>query len=134
MRKLLAGVMMLCAANAAGPGTWSAPTEVRSDDNLCLTYRARLDGSYLVISAKIEPGWHTFAMDNKARAEEKLAGKKALSVDQPTEFTLTGLEVAGPWFQTAPKDFPSRSCAGSVGASTRTPFSRPRSSVRARAL
>jgi hypothetical protein len=105
MRTLLAGVMMICAANAAGPGSWSAPAEVRSDDNLCLTYRARLDGSFLVISAKVEPGWHTFAMDNKIRAEEKLAGKKSLGIDQPTEFRLTGLEAVGPWFQTAPKDF-----------------------------
>jgi hypothetical protein len=98
-------LILIGAAALAAPGPWSAPVEVRSDDVLCLTYRARLDRDVLVVQAKIESPWHTFAMDNKARAEEKLAGKKALSVDQPTEFTLTGLELAGPWLQSPPKDF-----------------------------
>ena len=59
-----------------------------------------------MVRAAIEPGWHTFAMDNKQRAEEKLAGRKSLGIDHPTEITLTGgLEMAGPWYQTPPKDF-----------------------------
>ena len=90
----------------ARPGQWSEAAEVRHDENLCLAYRARIDGEYLVIRAAIEPGWHTFAMDNRQRAEQKLAGKKSLGIDHPTEFKLTGgLEVAGPWHQTTPKDF-----------------------------
>src|SRR5438128_1553664 len=103
--KLFAALLTLAAAAMAAPGPWSTPVEVRSDDVLCLTYRARLDGEFLVVEAKIESPWHTFSMDNKQRAEEKLAGKKPLSVDQPTEFTLTGLELAGAWSQTPPKDF-----------------------------
>ena len=101
------GALLCCAGLAAGrQGEWSAPAEVRQDDALCLAYRARLDGAYLVVRAAIEPGWHTFAMDNKQRAEEKLAGKKALSVDRPTDIVLTGgLEAAGPWHQSPPKDF-----------------------------
>jgi hypothetical protein len=96
---LLAGAACLLAAE--GPAA-----EVRSDDTLCLTYHAKLDGSYLVIRAAIESPWHTFALDNKKRVEEKLAGKKSLGTDQPTEFTVTGgLELAGPWLQTEPKDF-----------------------------
>src|SRR4051812_44025970 len=84
-------------------GAEGPAAEVRSDDTLCLTYRATLDGSYLVIRTAIESPWHTFAMDNKKRAEEKLAGKKSLGIDQPTEFTLSGgLEVVGPWLQTEP--------------------------------
>jgi hypothetical protein len=91
-------------AIAAGP--WSAPVEVRHEETLCLTYRARLDGDYLVVRAAIEPGWHTFSMDNKKRAEEKLAGRRSLGIDQPTEIKLSGgLEAVGPWYQTAPKDF-----------------------------
>jgi len=79
---------------------------VRHDDNLCVSYRAKLDGDFLVVKATIEPGWHTFAMDNKRRAEEKLAGRKSLGIDHPTEIALSGgLEAAGPWQQTAPKDF-----------------------------
>lgn len=80
--------------------------EVRHDDALCLSYQAHLDGPYLVVRATLEPGWHTFAMDNKARAVEKLAGKPSLGIDHPTEITLSGgLEAVGPWFQSPPKDF-----------------------------
>ena len=45
-------------------------------------------------------------MDNRIRAEEKLAGKKSLGIDHPTEIKVSGgLEVEGPWHQTNPKDF-----------------------------
>jgi hypothetical protein len=44
-------------------------------------------------------------MDNKLRAQEKLAGKRSLGIDGPTEIVLTqGLELAGPWYQSVPKD------------------------------
>jgi DsbC/DsbD-like thiol-disulfide interchange protein len=93
-------------ATLAAAGEWSEPVEVRHDDILCLAYRAKLDGPYLIIRATIEPGWHTFAMDNKQRADEKLAGRKALAVDRPTEIGVTGgIESAGGWRQTPPKDF-----------------------------
>ncbi len=104
MRMLLV-IGIVCAA-AAWAGEWTEAVEVRHDDNLCLSYRARLDGPFLVVMATIEPGWHTFAMDNKLRAEEKLAGKKSLGIDHPTEIALSGgLEAAGPSQQSAPKDF-----------------------------
>jgi hypothetical protein len=93
-------VLMLLAA------AWTNPVEVHHDDNLCLSYQARLDGAYLVVRANLQPGWHTFAMDNKQRAEEKLAGKKSLGIDRPTEIVVTGgLQTGGPWFQSQPKDF-----------------------------
>jgi len=95
-------VMMLLIA----AGAWTDPVEVRHEETLCLSYRARLDGPFLVVQASLEPGWHTFAMDNKQRAEEKLAGKKSLGIDHPTEIALTGgMEVEGPWYQTPPQDF-----------------------------
>jgi hypothetical protein len=79
---------------------------VHSQEDLCLTYKAKLDGPFLVVQATIEPGWHTFAMDNKTRAEEKLAGKRSLGIDHPTEIVLSGgLDAAGPWYQSPPKDF-----------------------------
>src|SRR4029077_16527657 len=60
----------------------------------------------LAVEATLASGWHTFAMDNKKRADEKLQGKQSLGIERPTEITLSdGLEVAGPWYQTAPKDF-----------------------------
>jgi hypothetical protein len=96
-------MLFLAVAYAA---EWSQPAEVRHDENLCLAYRARVDGPYVVVRAKIEPGWHTFSMDNRVRAEEKLAGKKSLGIDHPTEIAVTGgLTAVAPWFQTPPKDF-----------------------------
>ncbi len=84
----------------------AASVEVRHDDKLCLAYQANLAGDTLVVRAAIEQPWHTFAMDNQKRAEEKLAGKQSLGIDRPTSFTLTGgLQVAGPWYQSPPKDF-----------------------------
>jgi hypothetical protein len=57
------------------------------------------------VRAKIGNGWHTFCMDNKKRADEKLQGKPALSVDRPTEITLASGKLESPWYQTPPKDF-----------------------------
>ena len=100
--RILLGVV--CAA-ASWAGEWSDPVEVHHDDDLCLSYRAKLNGEYLIVRASIEPGWHTFAMDNKRRADEKLAGKKSLGIDRPTEIALSGLQASGPWRQSAPEDF-----------------------------
>jgi DsbC/DsbD-like thiol-disulfide interchange protein len=86
-------------------GDWTSPVEVRHDVQKCVSYRAKLSGDFLVVQATHEPGWHTYAMDNKLRAQEKLAGKKSLGVDRPTEIVLAeGLELAGPWYQSVPKD------------------------------
>ena len=86
-------------------GDWTNPVEVRHDLQKCVSYRARLTGDLLLIQATHEAGWHTYAMDNKVRAQEKLAGKKSLGIDRPTEIVLAeGLELAGPWYQSVPKD------------------------------
>ena len=93
-------------ALAASAADWSPPAEVRHEYALCVAYQARFDGPYLVVRATVGQGWHTFALDNQRRAEEKLAGQPALSVDRATEIKpLSGAAVSGPWFQSAPKDF-----------------------------
>jgi len=85
---------------------WTSPVEVRHDVQKCVSYRAKLNGDFLVIQATHEPGWHTYAMDNKPRAQEKLAGKRSLGIDSPTEIVLAGrLKLDGPWYQSVPKDF-----------------------------
>lgn len=89
----------------AAAGDWTKPAEVTHDDKTCISYRARFTGGHLVVEAKLEPGWHTFTLDNDKRAAEKLAGKKALGIDKPTTVLLQGLEVTGPWLQSEPKDF-----------------------------
>jgi len=86
-------------------GDWTNPVEVRHDVQKCVSYRARQTGDFLVIQATHEAGWHTYAMDNKLRAQEKLAGKRSLGIDRPTEIVLAeGLELAGSWYQSVPKD------------------------------
>jgi hypothetical protein len=86
-------------------GGWTKPVEVYYDVQKCVSYRARLSGDFLVIQAVHEAGWHTYAMDNKLRAQEKLAGKRSLGIDRPTEIVLAeGLEPSGPWRQSVPKD------------------------------
>ena len=84
---------------------WGAPAVVTHEDQACVTYRAQLAGGYLAVEVKLEPGWHTFTMDNDTRAAAKLAGKKALSVDKPTHFQPEGIEITGTWLQSQPKDF-----------------------------
>lgn len=85
---------------------WSAPGEVRHDDKLVLAYRAAWDGEHLIVRAAIEPGWHTFVMDNKVRQQEKLAGKPSLGIEKSTAVKAnSGLQVIGPWRQSPPQDF-----------------------------
>ena len=107
MRKLtrtpLLGVIYTSLALAA---EWSAPVDVLHEMKPCVTYRAKVDGDFLVIEAALQPGWHTFAIDNEQRAAEKRAGKPSLGIDQPTQINLRkGLELAGPWYQSPPKDY-----------------------------
>jgi len=103
-RKLLILFLVLYHGPAYG-GDWSDVVDVRHDVQKCVSYRARVSGEFLVVEVTHEPGWHTYAMDNKQRALEKLAGKKALSIDRPTEIELRqGLQLAGPWYQSLPKD------------------------------
>jgi hypothetical protein len=84
---------------------WSAPQEAYHDETLAATYRARFDGEALLVEAKLEPKWHTFAMDNRRRHLEKLAGRESLGVEKPTVIEVTGLTLTGPWHQPPPKDF-----------------------------
>jgi hypothetical protein len=100
-------MVVICIASAvtACSADWTDPAEVRHELKRCVAYRARLNGQFLVIQATHEAGWHTYAMDNKQRAQEKLAGRRSLGIDRPTEIGLTeGLELAGPWYQSPPKD------------------------------
>lgn len=92
--------------SAAAPEGWTEPVVVTHDEKPVMRYQARWDGSQLVVRAAIEPGWHTFVMDNKQREQEKLAGKPSLGIEKSTEISLAGgLAVSGPWRQSSPKDF-----------------------------
>jgi DsbC/DsbD-like thiol-disulfide interchange protein len=96
-------ILLLLTVAADG---WGAPAVVSHDDQPCVTYRAQVAGGYLAVDVKLEPGWHTFTMDNDKRAAARLGGKKALSSDKPTQVQPEdGIEITGPWMQPQPKDF-----------------------------
>jgi hypothetical protein len=101
----IAALFMIPAAFVMA-GDWTEPVEVRHEDELCIAYQARLSGEFLTVRATLGPGWHTFAMDNKRRVDEKLAGKQPISVDRATEIVAGGgLQTVGSWYQSPPKDF-----------------------------
>lgn len=87
-------------------GEWSKPVLVEHDDRPAVAYRARWDGTHVLVEVTPEPGWHTFAMDNRQRHEEKLAGKPSLGVEKSTSIAVEGgLAVTGGWRETPPEDF-----------------------------
>ena len=103
MKTFLAFVVF---ASALAAGEWSAPSEVFHDDKRLISYRARWNGEYVIVEVAVDPGWHTFAMDNKIRHEEKLKGKPSLGVEKDTTIAVSGgLETEGKWLQTNPQDF-----------------------------
>jgi hypothetical protein len=108
LRRTLALVPIAAAFSAAllPAAPWSRRVQVTHGGQVCISYRARHAAGLLILEATPGKGWHTFVMDNPARAAEKLAGKKALGIELPTQFSVAGaLEVDGPWFQSPPRDF-----------------------------
>src|SRR5277367_2305140 len=92
-------LIFLAGATLAQAADWSAPAEIEHDSHRVAAYRAKLTGDLLAVQVTLEPGWHTFSIDNERRAQEKLAGRKSLGIAQPTEMKLKqGLESAGPWY------------------------------------
>lgn len=84
---------------------WSPAAQVIHDETICIQYQARVVGDHLEVRAKLAPGWHTFSMDNKIRATEKLAGKRSLGQDKPTSIAVSGATPVGGWYQSEVKDF-----------------------------
>jgi len=96
---------LLGASSSRAPG-WQAESGVRVwlDDMHAVTYRARVEGDWLVVEATHEPGWHTYSMDNVIRAREK-SGKMRPETELPTVITpLGGLTIQGDWRQSPPLD------------------------------
>ena len=85
------------AEDEAGVRVWYGDTPA-------VSYRARIEGDWLIVEATHEPGWHTYSMDNVVRAREK-SGKPEPETELPTVITpLTGLTVEGDWRQSTPLD------------------------------
>ena len=87
---------------------WTSREEISRSTELGVAYRAALDGDILLIEATHGETWHTYAMDNPARAK-KAGGNLDLGLELPTEILVTGgLEAVGPWYQSKPKDLSDR--------------------------
>ena len=97
----LSGFVPPLGGQAAGE---PAGQEVWLGDDLAVTYLARIEGDWLVVEARHEPGWHTYAMDNMTRAAEA-TGKSAPETELPTRITTSeDFQLQGPWLQTDPID------------------------------
>ena len=96
---------LLGVSSSATPGRHAeSGVRVWLDDMQALSYRARVEGDWLVVEATHEPGWHTYSMDNVVRAREK-SGKMQPETELPTVITpLDGLTIQGDWRQSPPLD------------------------------
>jgi hypothetical protein len=104
-RGFLAVLAVLAATWQGQAADWSKEVPVRDGSQPILRFRARVAGDYLVVQAIHEPGWHTYAMDNELRAEEKLAGRPSLGIEEGVEIEIeSGGKPVGPWFQSPPRD------------------------------
>jgi hypothetical protein len=92
---------LVCPQQSSG---WTPPVEVKKGNLKVASYRARLSGDALLIEVTHEPGWHTYALDNLARAKNR-AGKPPLGIEKDTKIEVSGgIEVIGKWRQSPPKD------------------------------
>ena len=101
---ILFPTLVFLIAVEAGAGEWSYPVVVRRRAEPVVTYRAMLDGDFLVVEAKHTEGWHTYALDNIERARER-TGKNRPETELPTRIKVAGgLKIAGNWYQTRPEN------------------------------
>ena len=96
---------LLGVSSSGAPGQQAdSGVQVWLDDMQAVSYRARVEGDWLVVEATHEPGWHTYSMDNVIRAREK-SGKMRPETELPTVITpLDGLTIQGDWRQSPPLD------------------------------
>lgn len=101
---VLSALLGVAGPAAAQEAEEPAPQEVWFGDDVAVTYEARLEGDWLVVEARHEPGWHTYAMDNLERAREA-TGRERPDTELPTRLTPSPeFELASDWRQTAPTD------------------------------
>lgn len=95
----------LMIAVATADPTWSDEAAVRHGNDAVVRYQARIEDNYLIVKATHQKGWHTYAMDNEARALAALKGKMSLGIEKGIEITAeNGLELEDSWLQSKPID------------------------------
>ncbi|MFD2158547.1 Trx7/PDZ domain-containing (seleno)protein [Rubritalea tangerina] len=83
---------------------WSQPESITKGKQVAASYRACIANQHLIIEVKHQPSWHTYAMDNPARA----IATRGFVVDQdlPTTIHLpNSLNTSGPWLQSPPHNY-----------------------------
>jgi DsbC/DsbD-like thiol-disulfide interchange protein len=89
---------------AQGQDAWTRTVAATRRTLKVASYRAQLAGDVLLIEVTHEPGWHTYALDNLERAKKR-AGEPPLGIEKSTRIEVSGgLNVAGKWRQSLPKD------------------------------
>ncbi len=63
-RRLLLPALLLNFTLGAAAQDWSDSVVVRRRAEPVVTYRAKLDGGFLLVEAVHAKGWHTYALDN----------------------------------------------------------------------
>lgn len=100
----LAGLSGFVPPVGARAASEPAGQEVWLGEDLAVTYLARVEGDWLVVEARHEPGWHTYAMDNPERAEQA-SDRSTTEAELPTVITPSPeIVLGGPWLQTDPID------------------------------
>lgn len=95
-------VIIFLQVSDISAGQWSEPYEVMYRFDVIVTYKAKLNGDFLLIEATHAPEWHTYSMDNVERASKK-SGKENPETELPTQIEISGgLKVTGNWYQTNP--------------------------------
>lgn len=106
---LTAVALSMCGATAAvaiavaEENSDASPTEVWMGDELVVTYSAFTTEGTVYVRVDHEEDWHTYAMDNVLRAQER-SGKEVPETELPTRITMDGVDVDSGWLQTEPLD------------------------------
>jgi hypothetical protein len=100
----MAALLLMSVSAGLSESGWTKAEEVNRGTELVVAYRAQLIGDTLVVEARHGKSWHTYAMDNPARAKQA-GGNTDLGLELPTEISISGgLEAVGAWYQSKPLD------------------------------
>jgi hypothetical protein len=92
-------------ASTGDESAWSKAAVVLEDSRPVVRFQARIDGDYLLVRARHEEGWHSYAMDNETRGTKALKGRASLGIEQGVEIKVRGgLVLDNHWRQTRPLD------------------------------
>jgi hypothetical protein len=100
-----AGIFIMLLSPVLWAGEWSESKEIRQRrSGVVISYRAKLEGNWLIVEASHGKGWHTYTLDNLERAQKK-TGKEKPETELSTVIELSGgLKAVGSWYQSKPKE------------------------------